>query len=134
MPQQEAINFARFGKESKYTMPKWSFNCISAISHLYRLHCRRHRHDHLPSPPLAIWIDAICINQEDKYELSHQLLLMGRIYANARETYFWLGEGDPATDKAIEYLARGCLPSPNRVPGSTASFFCGPFSAGTGPE
>ncbi|KAH8767361.1 heterokaryon incompatibility protein-domain-containing protein [Diaporthe sp. PMI_573] len=90
-------------------------NCISAISHIYRLHCRRHRY-YNESHPLAIWIDAICINQEDELERSNQVRLMGRIYANARETYFWLGEGDRDTDRAMEYLRKGCLSSPTSSP------------------
>lgn len=41
------------------------------------------REDHL-------WIDALCINQEDLQERSDQVRLMGRIYASARQTLTWL--------------------------------------------
>ncbi|KAI2602040.1 heterokaryon incompatibility protein-domain-containing protein [Hypoxylon sp. NC1633] len=38
-----------------------------------------------------IWIDAICINQEDEAEKTHQVRLMSRIYSEARSTLIWLG-------------------------------------------
>jgi hypothetical protein len=39
-----------------------------------------------------LWVDAICINQEDKIEKSQQLLWMGSIYQRAREVASWIGE------------------------------------------
>ncbi|KUI54495.1 Heterokaryon incompatibility protein 6, OR allele [Cytospora mali] len=82
-----------------------TLNCISAIYHLYRLQSHRRMQE-----PLTIWIDAICIDQEDEEEKTAlQMPLMGRIYANARETYFWLGEGSGVTDQAMAYLSGGCL-------------------------
>lgn len=41
-----------------------------------------------------LWVDAICINQIDKLELSKQLLLMRRIYQRAQMVYIDLGEVD----------------------------------------
>ncbi|KAI1447743.1 heterokaryon incompatibility protein-domain-containing protein [Annulohypoxylon stygium] len=38
-----------------------------------------------------LWVDAICINQDDVSERNHQLLLMGSIYRNAASTFSWLG-------------------------------------------
>ena len=35
--------------------------------------------------PRLLWIDAICINQEDKSERNHQVAQMGRIYAQAKK-------------------------------------------------
>lgn len=94
-------------------------NCISAISHICRLRSRRHRRGKVP--PLAIWIDAICINQDDDAsEKPQQLSLMGCIYANARETYFWLGPGNNSTVKAMKYLRNGFMPSRDSTPWSNA--------------
>jgi hypothetical protein len=39
----------------------------------------------------VMWIDAVCINQEDNQEKSHQVRAMGRIYRNAQAVYCWLG-------------------------------------------
>ena len=43
-------------------------------------------------PNLWIWIDAICINQDDNEEKSKQVPLMGEIYSQAREVFVWLGD------------------------------------------
>ena len=40
---------------------------------------------------LVIWIDAICINQSDDEERAQQVLIMRDIYAQAEETFVWLG-------------------------------------------
>jgi hypothetical protein len=68
-------------------------NCWSALFHLRKRLGK-----------FTIWIDAVCINQEDKEEKSLQIPLMGDIYMGAREVYIWLGEGNKATDRAITYL------------------------------
>ncbi len=39
-----------------------------------------------------IWIDAICINQNDNFEKASQVRLMGRIYEHAMGVT-WLGPG-----------------------------------------
>ncbi|KAK7959733.1 uncharacterized protein PG986_004587 [Apiospora aurea] len=43
-------------------------------------------------PPLNyVWIDSICINQQDAQERSAQVQLMGAIYSRAIRTLIWLG-------------------------------------------
>jgi hypothetical protein len=39
-----------------------------------------------------VWIDAICINQEDNDEKAQQLPLMREIYSTAKSVYAWLGK------------------------------------------
>lgn len=48
--------------------------------------------------PIIIWIDAICINQDDDPEKSGQVQLMRQIYTTAREVIIWLGPSTPQTD------------------------------------
>jgi len=43
-----------------------------------------------------IWIDTICINQENSAEKSQQVRLMNRIYANCRRVFVCLGDPDGA--------------------------------------
>ncbi|KAH8801453.1 heterokaryon incompatibility protein-domain-containing protein [Xylogone sp. PMI_703] len=38
-----------------------------------------------------IWVDAICINQQDAEEKTHQVRLMRDIYSRAENTFIWLG-------------------------------------------
>lgn len=40
----------------------------------------------------VLWIDAICINQEDNAEKSHQVAMMGEIYRRCDKAVIWLGE------------------------------------------
>ncbi|KAF1810925.1 HET-domain-containing protein, partial [Eremomyces bilateralis CBS 781.70] len=45
--------------------------------------------------PLSLWIDALCINQQDKNEKAVQIGYMHQIFANAQWVVAWLGpEGD----------------------------------------
>jgi hypothetical protein len=41
-----------------------------------------------------LWVDAICINQSDIEEKSHQISRMGDIYREASDVIAWLGEPD----------------------------------------
>ena len=45
---------------------------------------------------VTIWIDAICINQEDIDERSAQVRLMAPIYYGAREVVVWIDPGAPS--------------------------------------
>ncbi|RMJ16599.1 hypothetical protein CDV36_003718 [Fusarium kuroshium] len=42
-------------------------------------------------PQLPIWVDAICINQDDKEEKANQVPNMHQIYSTAKEVLLWLG-------------------------------------------
>ncbi|KAF2681482.1 heterokaryon incompatibility, partial [Lentithecium fluviatile CBS 122367] len=44
---------------------------------------------------LPLWIDALCVNQNDMNERGHEVKRMSRIYHNAEEVLMWLGvDGD----------------------------------------
>jgi hypothetical protein len=47
-----------------------------------------------PTQPTYLWIDAICINQEDVQEKSQQVSEMLLIYKKAQSVTAWLGEAD----------------------------------------
>jgi hypothetical protein len=42
----------------------------------------------------VIWIDSICINQDNVQERSSQVRAMNRIYPGARSVYCWLGQNN----------------------------------------
>jgi hypothetical protein len=56
-----------------------------------------------------IWADALCINQIDNEEKSHQVPLMGMIYSQAKTVVVWLGPGDVGETKEaaqiVEFIA-----------------------------
>jgi hypothetical protein len=57
-----------------------SQNLFDALSHL--------RND---IQSRTLWVDAICINQTDLLEKTHQVQLMARIYSSAHRVIIWLG-------------------------------------------
>lgn len=61
-------------------------------------------HFQLPDKELRIWIDAICINQSDTEEKSHQIPLMEEIYRKASNVLIWLGTESEGSKEAIRYL------------------------------
>lgn len=53
------------------------------------------------------WIDAICINQDDDDERSHQVSLMARIFSEAKCVIAWLGPGTLDSFLGIRTIATG---------------------------
>lgn len=51
-----------------------------------------------------LWVDAICINQDDEREKEQQIPLMPRIYGHANCVVVWLGEAADNSDLAIEEI------------------------------
>ncbi|KAF8846605.1 HET-domain-containing protein, partial [Acephala macrosclerotiorum] len=45
----------------------------------------------------TLWVDAVCINQQDVLERNSQVLLMGKIYETAASVIIWLGESTPSS-------------------------------------
>ncbi|KAE9367255.1 HET-domain-containing protein [Stipitochalara longipes BDJ] len=54
--------------------------------------------------PWIVWIDAICINQDDVLERGVEVLKMGDIYSKARRVIVWLGPEDENSSLAVETL------------------------------
>lgn len=62
------------------------------------------------NPPVRleqlIWIDAICINQQDNEEKGEQVRCMGDIYTKATQVVVWLGLAGNDSDVALEWMVR----------------------------
>lgn len=57
-----------------------------------------------------IWIDQICINQNNVEEKNHQVGIMEHIYRGAQETFCWLGQ-DPSLGLALSAARKLVLAS-----------------------
>lgn len=53
---------------------------------------------------LYLWIDALCINQEDLNERASQVAMMGIIYSQARQVIGFIGEADETTITAVDFI------------------------------
>lgn len=51
-----------------------------------------------------IWVDAVCINQNDPDERGHQVGIMRRIYQQAEEVAIWLGSKRDDDDLAEDFM------------------------------
>jgi heterokaryon incompatibility protein (HET) len=71
-------------------------------SNLYKaLQQLRHK-----SHEVALWVDALCINQIDMTEKKEQIANMAKIYSRADRVCIWLGSADHAgrTDRAMDFI------------------------------
>jgi hypothetical protein len=50
----------------------------------------------------VLWVDAVCIDQDNNEERKHQVELMAKIYSNAHRVIVWLGEGGGNVEGALE--------------------------------
>ncbi|GES59754.1 HET-domain-containing protein [Aspergillus terreus] len=77
-----------------------------------------------------LWVDAICINQEDNEEKGQQIQIMRTIYGQANCVIVWLGEAVNDGDKALESIRQlaginGLEEGPgNAQPLETSHDFC----------
>jgi hypothetical protein len=62
-----------------------------------------HLRDHACSR--VIWIDAICINQDDEKDKENQIPLMVEIYAKAHRVVVWLGDDEGKFGLALESIS-----------------------------
>ena len=93
-PKYEALSYC-WGTEVTTRMIKQGGLAGCLVSeHLWRA-LKRLR---MPSEKRLVWIDAICINQQDVDERNHQLGLMRHVYAKALRTIIWIGDFDPTKE------------------------------------
>lgn len=64
------------------------------------------RHIRRPSCAATLWVDALCINQEDVAEKNHQVEMMREIYSGAELVIAWLGSAREDSDLAMEVLGK----------------------------
>jgi len=80
----------------------------SRMSRLYvrpNLHSALKRLRHTDTP-VVLWVDALCINQQDDKEKSMQVQKMNEIYRKAYNVCIWLGTEDPHlhSSKAMSFI------------------------------
>jgi hypothetical protein len=51
-----------------------------------------------------LWVDAICIDQENSQERAHQVRYMAMIYGKAHRVNVWLGDADEDSDRVFDEM------------------------------
>jgi hypothetical protein len=90
----DSVTAEIFEGRSSSTLPITT-NLASAIRHL-----------RLADSSRPMWIDAICIDQENIEERASQVRLMTEIYASADRVLVWLGEQSDSSDEAMALLKK----------------------------
>ncbi|RAQ44938.1 hypothetical protein AFGD_008315 [Aspergillus flavus] len=57
-----------------------------------------------PNTYRVLWVDAVCINQNNEAERGHQVQQMGCIYSRAEQVIIWLGQGRYETNAVMDSL------------------------------
>ncbi|KAI0398223.1 heterokaryon incompatibility protein-domain-containing protein [Xylariaceae sp. FL0594] len=78
-----------------------SSNLYAALIELRRIGVRR------------IWIDYICIDQNNHEEKNNQVPMMARIYGHSRRVYVWLGPAADNSDVARDFIETRVLNLPH---------------------
>ena len=72
-----------------------------------------------------LWVDAICINQDDIHERNSQVSLMRSIYKTASRVCVWLGEEADDSALAMDAIAK-LANAPHRAPGQAIQPYATP--------
>jgi hypothetical protein len=59
----------------------------------------------LPDKDLILWVDALCIDQDDLREKGQQVTMMGAIFEHARNVIAWIGPARDGSDTAMDCIA-----------------------------
>ena len=71
----------------------------------------------------VLWIDALCINQNDISERNHQVAQMGEIYSYSRRCIAWVGNDVPVPEKGLRTPGKSAANfARKRQPGTTVKF------------
>ncbi|KAI7248279.1 hypothetical protein KC343_g2816 [Hortaea werneckii] len=84
------------------------YDVVSAVQHR-QLWIKPNLYDALEhlrqdDSPTTMWVDALCINQDDRKEKQGQVANMNKIYSKAARVLVWLGNGSRQYDQAMEFI------------------------------
>ncbi|PQE05937.1 heterokaryon incompatibility protein [Rutstroemia sp. NJR-2017a BBW] len=98
-PQYEALSYVWGDAHS--TRFIFIDGCSSRITENLEVALRWLRH---VDRERVLWVDAICVNQQDLAERESQVSLMAEIYGGCQFCTVWLGEEDASTERAFDLL------------------------------
>ncbi|KAK3626749.1 hypothetical protein LTR56_015845 [Elasticomyces elasticus] len=81
---------------------------------------RRHAHRVCSTDLLTLWIDTLCIDQQNVDERNSQVAMMGRIYAQACAVILWVGTLGPSSHRSLKEAILLEEQDVNVAPGGTS--------------
>ncbi|EQB51831.1 hypothetical protein CGLO_08591 [Colletotrichum gloeosporioides Cg-14] len=102
-PQYQALSYV-WGSEADPKTVTLQDQPFQVTSNLYNA-LRRLRKSRAS---VALWVDAVCINQKDNLERTQQVSIMNHIYENAFEVVIWLGDRLSGSQKGLN-ISSGTL-------------------------
>ena len=93
----EALSYV-WGNQATKRQIKCNGQIMSIGSNLLDVFCERARRQSIG----FIWVDAICINQNDKHEKTRQVRMMRDIYEKAERVIIWLGKEQKSDRSGFE--------------------------------
>lgn len=101
-PPYDAVSYA-WGDDTSTT--SMTCNGLSLMVRTTLFEALPHIHDSRPDPRTRpLWIDAICLNQNDDHEKAVHVLCMHEIFEIASRTLIWLGKAENDSDLAMDNI------------------------------
>jgi hypothetical protein len=98
-PEYEALSYA-WGDPNDTRLVTCSNKHVDVT---INLHAALQHIRHLDKPR-ALWVDALCINQEDTEERNQQVSMMAEIYSVAQRVLIWLGDMTPEVSQSFKSI------------------------------
>lgn len=98
-PEYQAVSYA-WGSSERTSTILVNGDVVHITANLYSvlLHARQE------TAAATLWVDALCIYQDDKLEKSQQVQMMGDIFRRATSTFIWLGEPHADDQIVVNFL------------------------------
>ncbi|OTA92764.1 hypothetical protein M434DRAFT_12109 [Hypoxylon sp. CO27-5] len=117
----EALSYVWGDPTRSHTIQIQPNYSLSITSNLYHALCNL-RHTEAWKAPRLLWIDGVCINQEDLDERARQVRMMATIYAKAHRVITYVGEDTCNFNSALDLAEKLiCCAKKVKSAGSTSS-------------
>ncbi|KAJ3564552.1 hypothetical protein NPX13_g7799 [Xylaria arbuscula] len=101
--EYEALSYVWGAKEPQVPIKCDGFNIPMTLNLQHALLALR-----LPTIPRPLWVDAICINQEDMNERARQVAYMRLVYQYADRVVVWLGQESAVIQRGLTRARELC--------------------------
>ncbi|KAF5022039.1 hypothetical protein F66182_5922 [Fusarium sp. NRRL 66182] len=110
-PVYKCLSYTWDGPRSDETSEDWSRPTATILINGLEMPIRKNLNNALAALDRSdmlgpIWIDALCINQDDIEERNAQVAQMAQIYKDAQEVIVWLGHEEAYTRTAVVNMQR----------------------------